>query len=268
MANIKFFQQNSSLQACSSKTGLRDNATARQNNYRAIRGVNFANSPAQHLFAARQSSLSKLQTSPLFPAAVAGWVTVNNNTLQMHSQERLGKTSQSICQIPLQADFELNPILFGAIVACMGCPGRGESPALTPSPNSHPTKHNDTKSIPARGCISPRSRAEPHQDHPWCFASPGTTWAPCSPSDPPGPGPGGCQGPWHAVPTRQLAAHPEWHAGEAEVTVMRAAGIAAAALSSKRYKLDYSVVKFPARGALPFEWHFHILSSNPHAHKI
>lgn len=105
----------------------------------------------------------------------------------MHSQERLGKTSQSICQIPLQADFGLNPILFGAIVACMGCPRRGESPALTPSPNSHPTKHNDTESIPARGCISPRSRAEPHQDHPWCFASPGTTWAPCSPSDPPVP---------------------------------------------------------------------------------
>lgn len=133
MANIKFFQQNSSLQACSSKTGLRDNATARQNNYRAIRGVNFTNSPAQHLFAARQSSLSTLQTSPLFPAAVAGWVTVNN-TLQMCSNERLGKMSQSICQIPLQADFGLNPILFGAIVACMGCPRRGESPAPAPIP--------------------------------------------------------------------------------------------------------------------------------------
>lgn len=85
---------------------------------------------------------------------------------------------------------------------------------------------------------------------------------------PPVPVPVGAEGPRHAVPTRQLTVLPEWHAREVKVTVMRTAGIALAALSSKRYKLDYYVVKFSARGALPFEWHFHILSSNPHAHKI
>lgn len=78
MAKIKFFQQNSSLQACSSKPGSGESSSARQHNYRAIRGVNFSSSPAQHLFSPLQSSVK---------ASNSSFVPNNSHWLNYHQQE-------------------------------------------------------------------------------------------------------------------------------------------------------------------------------------
>lgn len=78
MAKIKFFQQNSSLQACSSKAGSGESSSVRQHNYRAIRGVNFGSSPAQHLFSPLQSSVK---------ASNISFVPNNSHWLNYHQQE-------------------------------------------------------------------------------------------------------------------------------------------------------------------------------------
>lgn len=77
MAKIKFFQQNSSLQACSSKAGSEESSSARQHNYRAIRGVNFSGSPAQHLFSPLRSAVK---------ASNISFVPNNNHRLNYHQQ--------------------------------------------------------------------------------------------------------------------------------------------------------------------------------------
>lgn len=71
----------------------------RQHNYRAIRGVNFSSSPAQHLFSPLQSSVK---------ASNSSFVPNNSHWLNYHQQEHctaiqlysrnLGMVSHSICQ--------------------------------------------------------------------------------------------------------------------------------------------------------------------------
>lgn len=111
MAKIKFFQQNSSLQACSRKPGSGESSSARQHNYRAIRGVNFSSSPAQHLFSPLQLSVK---------ASNISFVPNNSHWLNYHQQEHCAAIQpagiwewclKSILQ-KANTHFWPNPVLF------------------------------------------------------------------------------------------------------------------------------------------------------------
>lgn len=124
MAKIKFFQQNSSVQACLSKPGLGESSSVRQHNYRAIRGVNFSSSPAQHLFSLLQSSVKASHIS--FAPNNSHWLNYHQQEHCSHTASRnLGMVSQSICQRQILISGRILHFLEKGEIVGVSCSGPG-----------------------------------------------------------------------------------------------------------------------------------------------